>query len=180
MLRRCVWSRNIKNGCSIYIYDISHLRVKYRLKFSIVWKMSVKFIPVHTIKAYSSSETIVSVILNLGTGLWWVVSFVPWPFYLRYLVIGGCVGSRAGLDILEKIKLVFPAQIQISYCEAGIINCHVIVNFWLIYLTRHYHFRLLLVLQSGARVGAVGWGTALQAGRSLVRFPMVSLDFSLT
>jgi len=28
VLRRCVWSRNIKNGCSIYIYDISHLRVK--------------------------------------------------------------------------------------------------------------------------------------------------------
>jgi hypothetical protein len=27
MLRRCVWSRNIKNGCSIYIYAISHLRV---------------------------------------------------------------------------------------------------------------------------------------------------------
>ena len=25
---RCVWSRNIKNGCSIYIYDISSLRVK--------------------------------------------------------------------------------------------------------------------------------------------------------
>ena len=32
MLRRCVWSRNIKNGCSIhiYIYDISSLRVKYQ------------------------------------------------------------------------------------------------------------------------------------------------------
>ena len=29
MLRRCVWSRNIKNGCSIYIYDISRLRVKF-------------------------------------------------------------------------------------------------------------------------------------------------------
>jgi hypothetical protein len=28
-----------------------------------------------------------------------------------------------------------------------------------------------------AASGAVGWGTALQAGRSLVRFPMVSLDF---
>ena len=26
-MRRCVWSRNIKNGCSIYIYDISSLRV---------------------------------------------------------------------------------------------------------------------------------------------------------
>jgi len=33
VLRRCVWSRNIKNGCSIYIYiyiyDISRLRVKW-------------------------------------------------------------------------------------------------------------------------------------------------------
>jgi len=29
----------------------------------------------------------------------------------------------------------------------------------------------------GARGGAVGWGTALQAGRSRVRFPMVSLEF---
>ena len=29
----------------------------------------------------------------------------------------------------------------------------------------------------GARDGAVGWGTALQAGRSRVRFPMVSLEF---
>ena len=28
MLRRFVWSRNIKNRCSIYIYDISRLRVK--------------------------------------------------------------------------------------------------------------------------------------------------------
>jgi hypothetical protein len=28
-----------------------------------------------------------------------------------------------------------------------------------------------------ARRGAVGWGTALQAGRSRVRFPMVSLEF---
>ena len=31
--------------------------------------------------------------------------------------------------------------------------------------------------ETGARSGAVGWGTALQAGRSRVRFPMVSLEF---
>ena len=30
------------------------------------------------------------------------------------------------------------------------------------------------------RTGAVGPGTALQAGRSRIRFPMVSLGFSLT
>ena len=29
----------------------------------------------------------------------------------------------------------------------------------------------------GVRGGAVGWGTALQAGRSRVRFPLVSLEF---
>jgi len=36
VLRRCVWSRNIKNGCSIYIYiyDISRLRVKNLPKIS--------------------------------------------------------------------------------------------------------------------------------------------------
>jgi len=28
VVRRCVWSRNIKNGCSIYIYDITSQRVK--------------------------------------------------------------------------------------------------------------------------------------------------------
>jgi len=36
---------------------------------------------------------------------------------------------------------------------------------------------LVLVLEKlGARGGAVGWGTALQTGRSRVRFPMVSLE----
>ena len=29
----------------------------------------------------------------------------------------------------------------------------------------------------GARGGAIGWGTALQAGRSRVRFPMVTFEF---
>ena len=34
-------------------------------------------------------------------------------------------------------------------------------------------------LISGVCSGAVGWGTALQAGRSRVRFPMASLEFFL-
>ena len=37
-------------------------------------------------------------------------------------------------------------------------------------------FKTILIL-SGARGGAVGWGTALQVGRSRVRFRMVSLEF---
>ena len=42
-------------------------------------------------------------------------------------------------------------------------------------------FRLPIYLRTnktlGARGGAVGWGTALQVGRSRVRFPIVSLEF---
>ena len=38
-------------------------------------------------------------------------------------------------------------------------------------------FFYLRSLFQGARGGAVGWGTALQAGRSRVRFPMVSMEF---
>ena len=34
-------------------------------------------------------------------------------------------------------------------------------------------------LHNKQRSGAIGWGTALQAGRSRVRFPMVSLEFSI-
>ena len=34
-------------------------------------------------------------------------------------------------------------------------------------------------LNVGTRGGAFGWGTALQTGRSRVRFPMVSLEFCI-
>ena len=33
----------------------------------------------------------------------------------------------------------------------------------------------IIIIGHKARCGAVGWGTALQVGRSRVRFPMVSL-----
>ena len=38
-------------------------------------------------------------------------------------------------------------------------------------------FKISITRNSGARGAAVGWGTALQTGRSRVRFPMVSSDF---
>ena len=49
---------------------------------------------------------------------------------------------------------------------------HPLTSFWV---------SISLILSSstsvGARGGAVGWGTALQSGRSRVRFSMVSLEF---
>ena len=45
-------------------------------------------------------------------------------------------------------------------------------NSWLFVVTFHFLVSIIAV-----RGGAVRWGTALQAGRSWVRFPMVSLEF---
>ena len=38
VLRRCVWSRNIKNRCSMYIYDISSLSVNDLTLFLLTWR----------------------------------------------------------------------------------------------------------------------------------------------
>ena len=59
VLRRCVWSRNIKNGCSIYIYDISHLRVK-------VYKVCI---------SWNSKEVLVECLQN-HEGKGWAVQII--------------------------------------------------------------------------------------------------------
>ena len=38
MLRRCVWSRNIKNGCSIYVYNICRLKVNDLTLILLTWR----------------------------------------------------------------------------------------------------------------------------------------------
>jgi len=41
------------------------------------------------------------------------------------------------------------------------------------FVEKCWHYKTAM----GAHGGAVGWGTALQAGRSRVRFPIMSLEF---
>ena len=38
VLHRCVWSRNIKNGCSIYIYEISSLKSNNLTLILLTWR----------------------------------------------------------------------------------------------------------------------------------------------
>jgi hypothetical protein len=52
-----------------------------------------------------------SIILDLGSVWRWVVSFTSWPLYPGKRApdthwIGGCVGSRDGLDAVEKRKIL--------------------------------------------------------------------------
>ena len=60
----------------------------------------------------------------------------------------------------EIIHILFPRSISVQFLRLS-----------LIYLQERKEV-------SGARGGAVGWGTELQAGRSRVRFPMMSLTES--
>jgi len=63
VLRRCVWSRNIKNGCSIYIYDISRLRVKRACK--IAKKVTISFVMSVCPSAWNSSPPTGQIVTNL-------------------------------------------------------------------------------------------------------------------
>jgi hypothetical protein len=64
-------------------------------------------------------------------------------------------------------------------------GCTVTVRWYIHFALLHTHkcrnantaLYLIVISVRGARGGAVGWGTALQAGRSRVRFPIISLDF---
>jgi hypothetical protein len=52
------------------------------------------------------------------------------------------------------------------------------VGYFLIFVCLSVFLFVQTTQRSGARGGAVGWDTALQTGRSRVRFPMESLEFS--
>ena len=88
-MRRCVWSRNIKNGCSIYIYDISRLRVK------------------HQATSTRGSRGMAPCTHWLGTQWRPVFGLKTQPFYPQISAFithwtGGWVEPRDGLDISGK------------------------------------------------------------------------------
>ena len=55
--------------------------------------------------------------------------------------------------------------------------CNAIQRFPFEVHSSQYGYAILFTSLLGTRDIAVGWGTVLQAGRSRVRFPMVSLEF---
>jgi hypothetical protein len=64
-------------------------------------------------KACRGSRSMAPLILNLGARWRWAVSFMPWSLYPRKeprYPLGGWVGPRTGLNILEKRKICCPSQ----------------------------------------------------------------------
>jgi hypothetical protein len=49
----------------------------------------------------------------------------------------------------------------------------------IIFISKDSRNNLMTIMQLGARGSVIDWATMLQAGRSRVRFPMRSLDFSI-
>jgi len=85
--------------------------------------------------------------------------------------------------IILILTLSFPLWIEFTSCLYDLV---LLTEIYVIYLFFHnaiFPANLILLHlipphnNTGASGGAVGWGTALQAGRSRVRFPVVSLDF---
>ena len=83
-------------------------------------------------------------------GLWYTGSYLP-----KY-------GTVHHITEDNNIYSHHPWELQMSHNESAIRDTCEIWQSW---------------YSMGARGGAVGWGTALQDGRSRVRFPMVSLEF---
>ena len=93
---------------------------------------------------------------------------------------------------LELLNLCYHSKAELYYCrydtifymicpwEGRILYKRLRINVKLRYFCLHlsccWEF-VKGVHWCGARCGAVGWDTALQAGRSRVRIPMVSLEF---
>ena len=88
MLRRCVWSRNIKNKRSIYIYDISSLRVKVRFRLVCSCWCAFKFI----IITNYNDKTLRWTNLKIDLWIWNIIcrlgSYVPvWVFFAKKISI---------------------------------------------------------------------------------------------
>jgi hypothetical protein len=64
---------------------------------------------------------------------------------------------------------------HVTMSESGFKACQQFVHLYSSWLIKFNLSSVLIIF--GVRGGAVGWGTALQAGRLQVRFPMVSLEF---
>jgi len=90
-----------------------------------------------------------------------------WEYYLRHVCLSALKKTQTQLN-------VFWSNLVFGYFLFW--KCVKKIEFPIISDKNNGYF----AWRPGASGGAVGWGTALQVGRSRVRFQMVSLDFSLT
>ena len=81
------------------------------------------------------------------------------------------------VDIDQNSGLIFRIDIQYKYFE---VSCILLVSNSISTVSRPrlqcFFFSFATLCCAGVRGGAVGWGTALQVGKSRVRFPMVSFE----
>ena len=87
MLRRCVWSRNIKNRRSIYIYDISRLRVKV-LRYRTVGRVAALQFQLIQDTSRQLLGWILPDTVNTVKCSWWWAKTSPETCRAEYIYIG--------------------------------------------------------------------------------------------
>jgi hypothetical protein len=102
-----------------------------------------------------------------------------WPLWLhcvfpQYLINGRICGKWTCFRMVDNYRLVWWLGRTFEFRDPSIALGF---KFQVLLTTEGLEFFTTLKRIYGVRCGAVGWGTALQAGRSRVRSPMESLEF---
>jgi hypothetical protein len=95
----------------------------------------------------------------------------------------GGVGRFQSLDRIFQEQIIYPRTIYCYWLHSQV-KCNqnhkrFLLQAFLIKLTKHLCLLLMTETEGHSRGSLLCWGTMLQAGRSRVRFPMSSLDFSI-
>ena len=85
-------------------------------------------------------------------------------------------GIRSVYYTFMHLRALVGFDYHISFISARLWKIKTESNYCLKTSIRSFQKTHYVCVTKGARGGAVGWGTALQAGRPRVRFPMVSLE----
>jgi len=92
--------------------------------------------------------------------------------YVRQILVTACYGNEMELHEFHLAPANKHSAESVWHIPDTVCT---VLDFW--WWTERPYETCRVLIQNGARCGAVGWGTALQAGRSRVRFPMVPSEF---
>jgi len=133
VLRRCVWYRNIKNGCSIYIYiyiyiyDISRLRVKHTTIYGMIGSRSKKVCNMSCrptdIFVYSVEHTVVKLENNqISQTVQHNYDSYGWKKIVKFIKTGyslflGFLAESVCIKLLTFRGKVYPVNFQVYKCH---------------------------------------------------------------
>ena len=148
VLRRCVWFRNIKNGCSIYIYDISRLRVKGQFTLTPLQDPALELLNLThrlPVEHFSSMSPSTSFLFYLSLSILLTYLLTPWSRVL--------LEKLTGLQLIKKFPAFYGTRRFITALTSA---RHLSLSWGSSIQSTHPHptsRRSILILSSHLRLG---------------------------